>query len=92
MIYKNSYEILKACEKSGVECEVLEKDRALIYINEALEKYTPDRISGHLSLSSNLSGRINLEEYEFSYSELLKNEPLYIFFLRWEKIRVMLSK
>ena len=74
----NAEELIR-CQELRLTCKVLPEDEGRDYIKFAIEKFKPQKISGHLSIY-NESVSIPIEGYEFSYSQYLKNEPvLYIF-------------
>ena len=78
-IVKNSEEILEVCIELGIEAKVLSKDDSVKIIKDVFEKYNVQKKTGHLAIWTD-SLSIPLEEHEFSYSNYLKDEPVYMFF------------
>lgn len=72
-------EILKVSHEMRIECSIIEKNQSLDLINQCVNKFRPEKLSGHLMVGHD-SISIPIEKYEFSYSKLMRREPLLIFF------------
>ena len=72
-------ELLSVCVEMGIESNTLTKDESKGYLSKIIEKYNPEKMTGHLSIGGQ-SITIPLEEHEFTYSKNLKCQPLLVFF------------
>ena len=75
----NAEEIVRACKEIGVLCKVMDENTSKNYIKDIKERFSPLKLSGHLSLD-NPDYVISIDKYEFSYSLHLEDEPIYMFF------------
>jgi hypothetical protein len=75
----NSDELIRACRELQIDCSLLQQHEASQYINNVLQKYNPRKTSGHLAIGGD-SISVPLEKYEFTYSQHLPSEPVYVFF------------
>ena len=64
----------------GLDHKILGQEIANSYITDVLNKFNPYKATGHLSVGSPVSKKLSTEEHEFSFSENLPDEPIYIFF------------
>ena len=76
---KNSTEILNACKELEIKARILSKEDSRNIITETIRKYNVNKITGHLSIHNN-SYTLPIEDYEFTYSLNLNEEPVYMFF------------
>jgi hypothetical protein len=75
----NAEELINAGKELGVNCQLLAPDEASGYIKFVIEKFKPEKISGHLSIY-NESISIPLQNNEFVFSRFLNDEPVFVFF------------
>lgn len=74
-----SEEIEKVCGHLKIGCRVLPTAEASELLCKVFEKYSVTKKAGHLSIGSH-SVKIPTEQFEFTYSEILNPEPVYMFF------------
>nr|WP_300311510.1 hypothetical protein [Halomonas sp.] len=77
--FNHAYELLSVARKIGITVELLDQEEARHYIIEVMEKFSPWKKEGHLSLGDD-SNTLSTEEYEDKFSFLLGNDAAYIFF------------
>jgi len=75
----NADELTKTGRELHIECRLLKGTEAFNYIHRVIQTFNPRKTSGHLAIGGD-SITIPLEKYEFSFSEYLKCEPVYVFF------------
>lgn len=73
-------QLINACKELNLEFDVLTSDDAKYYIRTVLDKYTPKKTTGHVSIGDKKSVILNTDENEFSFSEKFDQSPIRIFF------------
>jgi hypothetical protein len=74
-----SMEILRCCAEIGTPCILLKEPDASLYIKCVLERFTPVKTTGHLSIGHD-SFSLPTDENEFSFSLKLREGPVRVFF------------
>ncbi|WP_256757356.1 hypothetical protein [Cohnella sp. WQ 127256] len=79
IIKPNAQELTNTSSNLGIEVFVLDDRASKKFIRRAIEKFKPNKVTGHLSIGRD-SITIPLEKYEFTYSKSLYSESAFIFF------------
>ena len=69
-----------AAEILGLRYEILTGGEASTIIKTSLEKFVPFRTLGHLAISDERSIYLKLSDNEYTFSEKLDDEPVFVFF------------
>lgn len=72
-------ELLEAAQQLNITAEKLSPEMGISYISSVLNKFAPHKTSGHLAIRND-SNTLRLDKYEFSYSQYLDDEAVYVFF------------
>lgn len=73
-------ELKDAAEKLGLQYEILTGETASAIIEQSFQKFEPFRRQGHLGIGHERSIKLKLSDYEYTFSEKLEDEPLFVFF------------
>lgn len=73
-------ELESAAKKLLLEYSIIEGERAGEFIQMILNKFKVSKITGHLSIDSEVSRKISTDEYEFTFSKEYLSDAVYIFF------------
>ncbi|GBG07211.1 hypothetical protein PAT3040_01759 [Paenibacillus agaridevorans] len=73
-------ELLKTGGNLGIDTILLSELESERYIKRVLGFFRPYKTTGHLSIGTEESRVLPLEQNEFTFSSHLKSEPAYIFF------------
>ncbi len=76
---QNIQELLQVGQQLGIHITTLDQQQAQHYIERVLARYKPDQTSNHLLIGDGAL-TLPLEPHEFTYSEMLEQEPVYMFF------------
>lgn len=75
------FEQLKdAAEILGLRCEILTGEDASTIIETCFQKFKPGRKFGQLAIDNENSIYLKLSDYEYTFSEKLDDEPVFVFF------------
>jgi hypothetical protein len=72
-------EFKKAADELGLECHVLGAEKSKCFIEQVTDKFGANKLSGHVAINHD-SVNVPLEPHEFSFSENLRCEPVFLFF------------
>jgi len=72
-------ELAFSAAELGLACHLLSDQQGAGYITQVLQKFTPNKLSGHLAIHHD-SLSIPFEQYELTFPQYLKSEPIYVFF------------
>ena len=75
----NVIEFRRSADELNIGCYPLDLVASKKIIREVEEKFSPEKLTGHVSIGHN-SVSVPLDAYEFSYSQYLQSEPIYVFF------------
>lgn len=73
-------ELSEACSKLNIEIRVVEGAAARDIIDSVIDKFKPNRISGHVAIYSENSDIYPTDNFEFDFPRYLDEELIYIFF------------
>lgn len=73
-------ELEAAAKKLFLEYSIIEGDRASRFIQMTLNKFKVSKITGHLSIDSEVSKKISTDEHEFTFSKEYLSDAVYVFF------------
>ena len=75
----NVHEFKKAADELGLGCHVLGTEESKCFIAQVTDKFGANKLSGHLAINHD-SVTVPLDPHEFSFSENLRYEPVFLFF------------
>lgn len=73
-------ELESAAKKLFLEYSIIEAERAGEFIQETINKFKVSKITGHLSIDSEISKKISTDEHEFTFSKEYLSDTAYVFF------------
>ncbi|WP_336785880.1 hypothetical protein [Paenibacillus sp. MMO-177] len=76
----NARELTQTGINLGIDTILLNKIESEQYIKKVIEFFRPSKTTGHVSIGTDESLIIPLEENEFTFSVHLKSEPAFVFF------------